>query len=304
MSPTQENSENGLFDENRIVLRQKRALARNSDSADFLAQRIGEDFAFRIGSVNRQFQNVADMFSLFDVVSRSLNDLDNVTGIARYEIPQVHEQLAQKSRFPVHGLGTDFKSIKSGENWPNNLDLVVCALGMHAVNDLPVLLGRILRSMKEDAMLMLALPLNGTLKELRECLTRAESELSGGASARIEPFIDLQQAGKLLQNVGFKLPVVDREELTIRYDNMMDLVQDLRSMGATSALRTNTTAKFNRELFRRAAQIYQEEFSDGDGRIRASFCYANLTAWSPHSSQQQPLKPGSAQVPLARVLKA
>ena len=81
MNSTQENSASDLFDENRIVLRQKRAFARNSDSADFLAQRIGEDFAFRIGSVNRQFQNVADMFSLFDVVSRSLNDLDNVTGI-------------------------------------------------------------------------------------------------------------------------------------------------------------------------------------------------------------------------------
>ena len=106
-----------------------------------------------------------------------------------------------------------------------------------------------------------------------------------------------------MQNSGFKLPVVDREELTIRYDTMFDLILDLRSMGATSALRTGNNAKFQRGLFERAAQIYQKEYSDGDGRIRASFCYANLTAWTPHSSQQQPLKPGSAQVSLARVLK-
>ena len=303
MNSTQENSANRLFDENRIVLRQKRAVARKSGNANFLARLIGEDFAFRIGSVNREFKNVADMFSLFDVVSCTLDKLDNVSGIVRYELPQMQEQLTQGSCFPVHGLNTDFNSIKTGDCWPQDLDLVVCALGMHAMNDLPELLGRILRSMKEDGMLMLALPINGTLKELRECLMLAEIELCEGASARVDPFIDLQQAGKLLQNAGFKLPVVDREELVIRYDNMFDLILDLRSMGATSALPRGSNVKFERNLFERAEEIYQEKFCDGDGRIRASFCYANLTAWSPHSSQQQPIKPGSAQVSLARVLK-
>ena len=58
--------------------------------------------------------------------------------------------------------------------------------------------------MKEDAMLMLALPINGTLKELRECLTRAELELCGGASARIEPFIDIATSWKTIAKFRFQ----------------------------------------------------------------------------------------------------
>ncbi len=40
-----------------------------------------------------------------------------------------------------------------------------------------------------------------------------------------------------------------------------------------------------------------------DGRIRATIEVAWATAWSPHESQQKPLKPGSAKFRLADALK-
>jgi hypothetical protein len=49
--------------------------------------------------------------------------------------------------------------------------------------------------------------------------------------------------------------------------------------------------------------IYAERYSDPDGRIRASFNLLHLTGWAPHESQQQPLKPGSAEVNLAEALR-
>jgi len=52
------------------------------------------------------------------------------------------------------------------------------------------------------------------------------------------------------------------------------------------------------------AEIYGERFADADARIRATFDIVWLSGWAPHESQQQPLKPGSAQRRLADALGA
>jgi hypothetical protein len=53
----------------------------------------------------------------------------------------------------------------------------------------------------------------------------------------------------------------------------------------------------------RMAEIYAARFGDADGRVRASFEIVWLSGWAPHPSQQQPLKPGSAETRLADALK-
>ena len=57
------------------------------------------------------------------------------------------------------------------------------------------------------------------------------------------------------------------------------------------------------ELLLEATQIYDDNYSDSDGRVQATFELVYLTGWSPHESQQKPLKPGSAKMRLADVLK-
>jgi hypothetical protein len=57
-----------------------------------------------------------------------------------------------------------------------------------------------------------------------------------------------------------------------------------------------------RDVLTAAAQIYQERFSDPDGRVRATFEIISLSGWAPHDSQQRPAARGSAQTSLADVL--
>jgi hypothetical protein len=47
---------------------------------------------------------------------------------------------------------------------------------------------------------------------------------------------------------------------------------------------------------------YAANFGEPDGKLRATFDIVYLTGWAPHESQQQPLKPGSAQSSLAAAL--
>ncbi len=75
-------------------------------------------------------------------------------------------------------------------------------------------------------------------------------------------------------------------------------------MGETAALRVRSSRGLSRRILARAFEIYRERFSDPDGRARATFEIITLTGWSPHESQQKPLKPGSATARLADALGA
>ncbi len=98
-----------------------------------------------------------------------------------------------------------------------SLDLVVSALALQFVNDLPGTLIQIRRALKPDGLLLAALIGGDSLTELREAFAAAESEIEGGVSPRVAPFADLRELGALLQRAGFALPVVDTDRLTVRY---------------------------------------------------------------------------------------
>ena len=84
----------------------------------------------------------------------------------------------------------------------------------------------------------------------------------------------------------------------VRYANTFALMADLRRMGATNILLDRRRGPTRRVTMLRMAQIYSERFADPDGRIRATFDVVWLSAWAPHESQQQPLRPGSARARL------
>jgi hypothetical protein len=143
-----------------------------------------------------------------------------------------------------------------------------------------------------------------TLTELRQSLTIAESEVLGGASPRVAPFVDVRAFGSLAQRAGLALPVVDLDRATVRYADLFALVNDLRAFGAANSLNARSRTPLKREVLARAAAVYAERFSDPDGRLRATFDILWLSGWAPHESQQKPLKPGSATTRLADALKA
>ena len=96
--------------------------------------------------------------------------------------------------------------------------------------------------------------------------------------------------------------MTDVDRLTVRYASPFALMQELRRMGATNALIERRRRPLRRATLVRMAEIYHERFSDPDGRIRATFEIVWLSGWAPHESQQQPLRPGSAQRRLADAL--
>lgn len=73
-------------------------------------------------------------------------------------------------------------------------------------------------------------------------------------------------------------------------------------MGAANATYNRLTRPTRRGVMMEAARVYQEKFGDAQGRVPASFQVIYAIGWSPHESQQKPIKPGTAKVRLADAL--
>jgi malonyl-CoA O-methyltransferase len=69
-----------------------------------------------------------------------------------------------------------------------------------------------------------------TLRELRASWDEA------GGGQHVRRFIDLHDIGDALGQAGFAAPVMDMEVLTLTYDSLDGLVDDLRSTGSTNPM--------------------------------------------------------------------
>jgi SAM-dependent methyltransferase len=274
-----------VFD--RPLLRRRLARARREGFADFLVDRAAEDLADRLDTVLRAFPLALDIGTPTPAAAARLGGRAGAV-VRLAALPEAGAVVGDEERLPFAG---------------ERFDLAVSLLALQAVNDLPGALVQIRRALKPDGLFLGAFAGGGTLAELRESLLAAETELYGGASPRVAPFTDVRDAGALLQRAGFALPVADVEPLTVRYSTMFELMRDLRAMGASNALAARSRRPASRRLFVRAAEIYAERFSDRDGRVRATFATVWMSGWAPHASQQKPLKPGSAEISLTKVLK-
>ena len=97
-------------------------------------------------------------------------------------------------------LGNEFPRVAADEEAlpfaDASLDLVVSALALQFVNDLPGTLVQIRRALKPDGLLLAALLGGESLTELRQAFAEAESEIEGGLSPRVAPFADLRDLGR------------------------------------------------------------------------------------------------------------
>jgi SAM-dependent methyltransferase len=266
-----------LFD--RALLRARQDRARRGEPATFLIDRVAEDMAERLAAVTREFSDAADIWTPGGVLRTPV--ADRCKSIGRIELDDTET-------LPLA---------------PESIELAVSALAFQFVNDLPGVLAQIRRALKPDGLLLAAMIGGDTLTELRQAFAQAEAECEGGVSPRVAPFADLRDVGALLQRADFALPVTDVDRVVVRYDSAFALMADLRRMGATNILVERRHTPTRRATMLRMAQIYDERFSDPDGRIRATFDIIWLSGWAPHESQPKPLRPGSAKASLEAAVK-
>ena len=282
----------------------RRAVRRHRDRAapglgqfDGLLIEVATRLADRLNDVKRRFPRALDLGCHTGGFARAAAGLGGIETLVQSDLSPAMARAAARNGQP---------SLAADEEWlpfaAESFDLIASVLSLHWVNDLPGALIQVRQALRPDGLFLAALLGGETLHELRAALTQAEIESRGGASPRVSPFVDLPDAGALLQRAGFALPVADRDRITASYPGALALLRELRGLGESNAVLARSRDFAPRDTLLRAAALYEQRHGDAEGRIPATFDVIFLTAWVPHESQQQPLRPGSAAHRLADAL--
>jgi NADH dehydrogenase [ubiquinone] 1 alpha subcomplex assembly factor 5 len=191
---------------------------------------------------------------------------------------------------------------------PNSVDVVVAACGLHWANDLPGAMTRARETLTPDGLFLASVFGGETMREMRIACAVGELEREGGVSQRVSPLARVRDCGNLLTRAGMTLPAVDVDTLTMRYPNVMKLIDHVRFMGEGNASASRRPGPVRRGTAAAVAAAYATMFPAVENEsdlekagVEATFQVLYMTGWSPGEGQQVASERGSAGVSLSQL---
>tara|TARA_A100001011_G_scaffold303220_2_gene317143 strand:+ start:311 stop:1072 length:762 start_codon:yes stop_codon:yes gene_type:complete len=165
---------------------------------------------------------------------------------------------------------------------PNSQDLIISALHLHSANDPISKLVQIRHGLKKNGIFVGYAFGEKSLYELRKSFEYSEIKNFGGVSPRIHPMIDTPTYGALLRRSGFNFCVSDKLHYEVQYENPLDLITDLKSIGETNCLLKRNKRVLTKFFLDDVLNYYQTNFLSNkeDNRYIATFDIICLTGWN------------------------
>lgn len=158
-----------------------------------------------------------------------------------------------------------------------SVDMVWSNLALQWCNDLPATLGELKHTLRPEGLLMFSSFGPDTLKELRIAFDGVDGY------SHVNRFVDMHDVGDMLVAAGFADPVMEMERITLTYDDVRAVMQDLRSIGAHNAMAGRSQGMMGKEKWARIVQNY--ETLRADGKLPATFEVIYGHAWKARPKQ-------------------
>ena len=291
----------------KIFSKKKNLISRNRASIkykkyDYLFDEVNGRLFERLKLIKRNFKETLEIGARTGNTIELFNKKNDIKKIFISDISKKMLLIAKKRK---SNKQKNFL-ILDEENLPfknKQFNLVFSNLYLHWANDFYKVLNEIYRILKPDGLFLCSVFGSETLNELKYSLCSAEEKISKKISPRVSPFLRLQDAGMLLQKSGFQLPVIDKDNIKIYYDDIFSLMKDLKGMGESNSLINRKKTFTTKKLFNLANKIYKNKFSNKK-KIYATFEILYFIGWAKHTSQQKPKNPGSAKNKLSDALSS
>jgi malonyl-CoA O-methyltransferase len=151
------------------------------------------------------------------------------------------------------------------------VEMVWSNLTVQWCNDLPATFVELQRVLKVDGLVMFSTLGPDTLKELRTAFDSVDGY------NHVNRFADMHDIGDMLVAAGFAEPVMDMEYITLTYDDVKTVMQDLRSIGAHNATTGRAQGMMGKSKWARIMQNY--ESLRRNGKLPATFEVIYGHAW-------------------------
>ncbi len=152
-----------------------------------------------------------------------------------------------------------------------SVDMVWSNLALQWCNDLPATFVELHRVLNTDGLLMFSTFGPDTLKELRIAFAGVDGY------NHVNRFADMHDVGDMLVAAGFADPVMEMEQITLTYDDVRAVMQDLRSIGAHNATAGRSQGLMGKGVWRQVQQNYEQ--LRRDGKLPATFEVVYGHAW-------------------------
>ncbi len=152
-----------------------------------------------------------------------------------------------------------------------SVDMVWSNLALQWCNDLPSTFVELNRIIRNDGLLMFSSFGVDTLQELRVAFRDVDGY------SHVNRFADMHDIGDMLVAAGFADPVMEMEKITLTYEDVRAVMQDLKSIGAHNATAGRAPGLLGKARWARIVQNY--ETLRRDGRLPATFEIVYGHAW-------------------------
>jgi len=291
-----------VFDR-QLKKRQKNFSFQSYDNYyDYLREESDRRLVDRIEDITRKFPTTLELGCYRGYVSKFLEetsiDSSTIGGIQTIIQCDLFHSPTLENPNHQHDYSTIIKKhrIQCDEEYlpfeSESFDLVMSSMALHWINDLPSALRQINDVLKPDGVFIGSMLGGSTLQELKHCFYLAEAERRGGLSSHMSPYILASDVAGIVQSVGFSLPTVDVDVITISYPDAFTLMEHIFRMGEGSAS-LNRQYNVGMDTFLAVAALYQELYGMEDGSVPATFELINMIGWKPHQSQPVACKRGT-----------
>ncbi len=155
----------------------------------------------------------------------------------------------------------------------DSVEMVWSNLALQWCNDLPSTFVDLHRVLKAEGMVMFSTFGPDTLKELRQAFMGVDEH------NHLNRFADMHDIGDMLVHAGFSEPVMDMEYITLTYDDVKSVLNDLKAIGAHNATQGRGKGLMGKTAFGRLIENY-EKFRR-DGKLPATYEIVYGHAWKP-----------------------
>lgn len=160
----------------------------------------------------------------------------------------------------------------------HSMDLVFSSLSLQWCDEPDKAFSEIRRVLKPDGVFLFSSFGPDTLKELRASWAAIDE------SPHVHTFLDMHDVGDFMVYAGLQEPVMEREIITLTYEDIKGVMRDLKTIGAVNALQGRNRGLMGRQKYSRLIEAYDEWRRD-DGRLPASYEVVYGTAWSGQTQQ-------------------
>lgn len=151
-----------------------------------------------------------------------------------------------------------------------SFDMVVSNLAYQWVSSLPRAFKEVKRVLKNEGDFVFATFGRRTLQEMREAYIEAYMEIKGSEPEHLHLFPAVHELGDGLAKLGFEDAMISVDRLKEKYAGPLELLKNLKGIGAGNAFRPSNTGLGGRRVMERMDEIYREKFSVSDG-VYATF---------------------------------